>query len=276
MKEWQKAVKYVALGLAIFLSVSIIGGILSAVAAFGGIFDFFNGNKDLVGDSKSYSVSNDISALDIEIGAAELNIKIGDKFDIESNLKDLKVQEKNGKLIISQKERWFNISSEAAVLNIYIPENTEFKTADIATGAGKVTIQKLQAEEIDLELGAGAVIIENLISRRSADIDGGAGALTIEGGEIYNLDLNMGVGDLKLTGKLLGEADLDYGIGKTELNLIGNDYYDYSVILNKGIGKTTINGSTVSDGTVFGKGKTKIEIDGGIGENAILFLESAE
>ncbi len=276
MKEWQKAVKYVALGLAIFLSVSIIGGILSAVAAFGGIFDFFNGNKNLVGDSKSYSVSNDISALDIEIGAAELNIKIGDKFDIESNLKDLKVQEKNGKLIISQKERWFNISSEAAVLNIYIPENTEFKTADIATGAGKVTIQKLQAEEIDLELGAGAVIIENLISRRSADIDGGAGALTIEGGEIYNLDLTMGVGDLKLTGKLLGEADLDYGIGKTELNLIGNDYYDYSVILNKGIGKTTINGSTVSDGTVFGKGKTKIEIDGGIGENAILFLESAE
>ena len=224
MKEWQKAVKYVALGLAIFLSVSIIGGILSAVAAFGGIFDFFNGNKDLVGDIKSYSVSSDISALDIEIGAAELNIKIGDKFDIESNLKDLKVQEKNGKLIISQKERWFNISSEAAVLNIYIPENTEFKTADIATGAGKVTIQKLQAEEIDLELGAGAVIIENLISRRSADIDGGAGALTIEGGEIYNLDLNMGVGDLKLTGKLLGEADLDYGIGKTELNLIGNDY----------------------------------------------------
>ena len=276
MKEWQKAVKYVALGLAIFLSVSIIGGILSAVAAFGGIFDFFNGNKDLVGDIKSYSVSSDISALDIEIGAAELNIKIGDKFDIESNLKDLKVQEKNGKLIISQKERWFNISSEAAVLNIYIPENTEFKTADIATGAGKVSIQKLQAEEIDLELGAGAVIIENLISRRSADIDGGAGALTIEGGEIYNLDLTMGVGDLKLTGKLLGEADLDYGIGKTELNLIGNDYYDYSVILNKGIGKTTINGSTVSDGTVFGKGKTKIEIDGGIGENAILFLESAE
>ena len=276
MKEWQKAVKYVALGLAIFLSVSIIGGILSAVAAFGGIFDFFNGNKDLVGDSKSYSVSNDISALDIEIGAAELNIKIGDKFDIESNLKDLKVQEKNGKLIISQKERWFNISSEAAVLNIYIPENTEFKTADIATGAGKVTIQKLQAEEIDLELGAGAVIIENLISRRSADIDGGAGALTIEGGEIYNLDLTMGVGDLKLTGKLLGEADLDYGIGKTELNLIGNDYYDYSVILNKGIGKTTINGNAISDGTVFGKGKTKIEIDGGIGENAILFLESAE
>lgn len=276
MKEWQKAVKYVALGLAIFLSVSIIGGILSAVAAFGGIFDFFNGNKDLVGDIKSYSVSSDISALDIEIGAAELNIKIGDKFDIESNLKDLKVQEKNGKLIISQKERWFNISSEAAVLNIYIPENTEFKTADIATGAGKVSIQKLQAEEIDLELGAGAVIIENLISRRSADIDGGAGALTIEGGEIYNLDLNMGVGDLKLTGKLLGEADLDYGIGKTELNLIGNDYYDYSVILNKGIGKTTINGNAISDGTVFGKGKTKIEIDGGIGENAILFLESAE
>ena len=45
MTTFQKVIRYLAMALAIFLTVSIIGGILGAVGLFGGLFDDDIGDK---------------------------------------------------------------------------------------------------------------------------------------------------------------------------------------------------------------------------------------
>ena len=80
----------------------------------------------------------------------------------------------------------------------------------------------------------------------------------------------MGVGELNLTGELSGKSSIDYGVGETNIVLLGTDD-DYKVKLDKGIGEATIDGIKMSDDSVYGAGKNYIEIDGGVGELSISF-----
>ena len=73
----------------------------------------------------------------------------------------------------------------------------------------------------------------------------------------------MGVGSCKLNLEILNNSEIDAGIGKIDLNLIG-DNYKFKV--NKGIGKITINNNEMKDKTITGTGTSFIDIDGGIGE----------
>ena len=65
MTNFQKTVKYIAMAFAIFLTVSIIGGILSMFGLFGGFF----GGDAVTEDIKTYAVSSDIQSLEVKINA---------------------------------------------------------------------------------------------------------------------------------------------------------------------------------------------------------------
>lgn len=266
MTSWQKAIKYAAMAFAIFLSVSIIGGILSILTSFG----FFFGGKDVIGEMQIYNIGSEITELDIDISVADFAIKTDDDFRVESNHKYLTVEEKNGCLVISEKERFWGYDAGKVKLNIYIPEGTVFDKADIVTGAGIVSVNELSAETLLLELGAGEVNIKKLTAFDRAEIDGGAGSITISDGTLHDLDLDMGVGELKLTGRLTGESDLNYGVGATDLVLLGS-VDDYCVEIDKGLGEAKIDGEKMNDEGVYGSGENKIDIDGGVGEMKISF-----
>lgn len=274
MTTGQKVIKYLAIAFAIFLTVTIIGGILSAAGLLGG---FFTG-EDITGDRKTYSVSGDIQNLDIEIKAANLYIKEGEAFSVESNLKNLKVDEKNGGLIIKDaaeiKVHLFGSNSyENAELTIYVPARTVFENVNLATGAGRLNVESLTAETLDFELGAGEVSITSLIATKSADIEGGAGKITISGGALKGLDLEMGVGQLNLASALTGNCRLDLGIGETNIALIGNKN-DYKLELEKGLGSISVEGKAVSNYSIGGNGTNQVEIHGGIGAINLEFKES--
>ena len=72
----------------------------------------------------------------------------------------------------------------------------------------------------------------------------------------------MGVGELDLSAKLSGNSDIDAGVGRLNLNLIGNDY---KIKVDKGIGSASINGNDIKDDTYYGEGSNIIDIDGGVG-----------
>ena len=78
MTTLQKVIKYLALAFAIFLAVSIIGGILSAVGLFGGLFSA----DAVLEETKTYSVAAGVQNLKIEINAADLYIKEGSAFSV--------------------------------------------------------------------------------------------------------------------------------------------------------------------------------------------------
>lgn len=265
MTTFQKVVKYLAIAFAIFLSVAIIGGLLGAAGLFGGLFD----DEVVLENLESYSVSADIRSLEIEINAADLRIKEGEAFFVESNLKHLKVEEKGNTLFIKE-TRKLTGAYNGAVLTVYIPSRMKFNNVDLTTGAGKVTIAELSAETLDFELGAGEVNITSLTATRSAEIDGGAGRITVSSGALKNLDLGMGVGQLNLATALTGNCQMDLGIGESNITLIGSKE-DYRLEIEKGIGSVSIDGKNVTDYGSSGNGTNKVEINGGIGAINIHF-----
>lgn len=274
MTTLQRVIKYCAMAFAIFLSVSIIGGICSAL---GMLSIFFDDNDNTTGEKKSYAISNEIKSLDIDIGAADLRVVIGKSFSLESNYKNLSVKEKNGTLKISKDNvfNWFGSSHKGASVVLTIPDGFTFDDVDISTGAGKTDIDVLSAVKADLELGAGETIIGCLNVHSRTQLECGAGKMAIQGGEMNDLSAEIGVGKLELTGKLTGSSNVDYGVGTAELNLLGSRD-DYRIELDKGLGSATLDGKSMSDEGVYGNGKNRISVDGGVGRLRIQFEDGAE
>ena len=275
MTDVQRLIKYLAIAFAVVLTVAIIGGILSAVGVLGGIFLGGGEETDATGDMKTYAVGSRISELQIHINAADLSIKEGTAFSVESNLKHLTVEEKNGCLILKDLTTIKLNGSNAykdAVLTVYVPAGTVFERINLKTGAGRVTAGELLAETVDLELGAGDALIDTLVATKSADIEGGAGRIAISGGALHNLELDMGVGQLNLTSALTGECQLELGIGESNITLIGSREA-YELNIEKGIGEIRVDGKVVSDYGSSGNGTAEVKIQGGIGAIYVEFKE---
>lgn len=268
MTASQSVIKYCAIALAMLLSVAIIGSLIMSAA---GAFALLGGKRG-VGEMKTYEISGNIKTLEIEIGAAELNIRTGDRFSVESNLDKLKVTEKDGVLKISEKKRLSVTYNGKAELNICIPQGTEFEKFVLDAGAGTVKIESISAEKVSLDLGAGKTAVGRLSVSGKAEINGGAGKIDIADGRINELAADIGAGSITLTGTLTGKCALDVGVGKAEIILNGGfDAYRFSV--NKGIGDITVGGKSMSDGQEFGSGENLIGLDSGIGSITVSFAD---
>ena len=272
MTSVQKAIKYLAMAFAIFLTVSIIGGIFTGLAGVSYIFS--DHEKDaVVGEMQSYPTDGEISSLSLNLSAADLRIKTSDKFSVESNHQYISVSLNDGKLCIDETKNVFSPFYNNVTVILYVPENLVFDEVQIETDAGEVKIDTLSADVLKLSLGAGETEIKNLSVNSRADIDGGVGELTIDGGTLRNLELEMGVGELTLKSRIEGKCDLDFGIGEANLTILGSRE-DYQIELDKGIGEAKLEGKSMKDDSVYGAGVNHIEIDGGIGEMNIRFLEN--
>ena len=270
MNSVQKAIKYLAMAFAIFLSVSIIGGIITALTGV----SYFLSDRDRedVGEMQVYPIDGEISSLSVDLSGAELKIKTADKFSVESNHHDISVKKENGELCIQETKRLFFVDPKGISVTLYIPEDFVFDEATVETGAGRVEIDALSADVLKLSLGAGEAEIRNLTASSRADIDGGAGELKIDGGRLCNLELDMGVGQLTVKSRMEGQSSIDCGVGEIKLTLLGSRE-DYQIEIDKGIGEATLAGEGMRDDSVYGAGKNRIEIDGGIGEIDIDFAE---
>ncbi len=264
MTAFQKTVKYLALALAIFLSVSIISGIAGIGIA---LFSFLESDP-LSDELETHETSQSITSLNINISAANFKIKESDKFSIESNLKDLTVNEKEGTLTIKDKKNMLKFNKDAKLI-VYVPQDVVFKNVKISVGAGKMEADSIKSERLSINLGAGDTSINHINISNFASIEGGAGKITISDGTIKNLDLKMGTGKLELKSEITGESELDLGVGETILNLIGEES-NYSVNVEKGLGKVEVSGKEVSWYET-NQGENEIDIEGGIGNITISY-----
>lgn len=268
MTPMQKTAKYLAIALAVLIIVGIIAGIVTAIGVIGFMF-----NKEEKGpeEMQTFELSDNITSLDIKIGAADFSIVFGDAFCVESGSGKVTVTEKDGKLTIKEKSRFgFGFRSEDITVVLHIPENTVFDKIEISTGAGKVSICSLVADSIKLDFGAGNVTVDELVAKERADIGLGAGKVEIRDGALKDLDLDMGVGELKLTSALTGDCDIDCGVGAAEFNIIGS-VDEYMIDIQKGLGETKLNGKSFSG--VYGDGANRLDIDGGVGRVEVNFTE---
>lgn len=270
MTPVQKAVKYLAIALAVFLIFGIISGIMSAVGAIFGVFQ-----TDGVTDELTvYEVSEQVTELEIEVNAANFTIKTADRFSVESNLKYLTVEEKDGTLVIKDRKK-NGVRFDNPVLTLYVPKETVFEYVTITTGAGKLQIDLLSTNELQLTLGAGEVKIDKLCAQQSATIEGGTGAITIRDGSLTDLELQMGVGQLDMTAALYGDSFMQLGVGQTDLTVLCAKE-QYSIEIEKGLGSITVDRTSVDGDYHFGDGEDRLEIEGGIGSINLKFAPTEE
>ena len=271
MTQKQKIIKYCAIALAVLLIASIVVGILQTISAMKLLFGGKDGD---LGEMKSYGTFDDVRNLKISLSAAQLEIKSGEAFSVESNSEKFTVQCKNGNLTLKDTRRsvfWGNSAVITVILTV--PEGFVFDRVDIEAGAGNVTISDMTAKRFCMELGAGNVDIRTLSVTEETEIEGGTGQLRFTSSTLRDLEMGLGVGSLTMEARLLGDAEIECSVGTAEILLLG-DRSDYRIELEKGLGDVTLNGEAVSGFKTFGDGRNELEIHGGVGSISVSFAEN--
>lgn len=275
MTTAQKVIKYIALGFAAFLIVTIISAILSGGYALLRAFGLIHVDKNIVTEELKVISSEvkEISTLKIDLSCTNLDVKIGDNFKVETNNSKITFTNDNGSVKIKEENRnWLNNNKESNLI-IYIPRDMiAIDETKIETGAGKINIEKLNTQSLYLELGAGDVYIKNLTVTKEAKIDGGLGRTELKSCEINNLKANLGMGDFVFNGKLTGKNEIDSGVGAIDIDLMDNKG-NYKINVSKGLGNVTLDGQKLEMDRVYGTGENYLDVDGCIGEIKIEFKE---
>lgn len=270
MTAFQKIVKYLAIAFAVFLIITIISAVLTAINGLAGVLGLKKESKEL--DNKTSLIQledTNIATLDIDIAYANLKIKKGEYLLAQTNNTNIECKQDANKLkIVEKNHKWFSKNNNSEI-TIYIPEGLILEDVKIETGAGKIDIEEINAKKISFELGAGQTEI-NELNVDEAYIEGGVGRFIIQSGVINNLDFDMGIGETIISAKLLGKSEINTGIGKLKLNIDGNKE-DYKINATKGLGSINIDGKDISNEEKIGNGENSIKIDGGIGSISVDF-----
>lgn len=263
MTTTNKIIKYLAIGLGCFLIFLII---YTVAVGFYGLTELLFSNKkndnDNLNQNKVCNYASSFNELDIDIKNSSLIIKTGDEFLIETNSENISCNNDGNKLVIKESKSSFFKTKDIKTVTIYIPNNMFLNEIDLETGVGKVNIDNLNTNNLELSFGVGDVLI-NEIKVNYAKIETGVGKVTIKNGNFSNLDLDTGLGEVNITSLIKKVGKIDTGVGNLNLNLIGKDY---KIKVNKGFGVTKINGKEVSDSQVLGNGNVFVFVDGGIGK----------
>lgn len=271
MLTFQKIIKYLGFAFAFFLIFAIFQAILFGISSFSFLLNEKRDNN-VTKDLTELVIKEKISSIDIDVTAVHVIFKESDIFKVETNNKYIKYDINRGKLLLKEAKHDLLTKNKMGKLVIYLPRDVLFDKSVLDLGAGKVDIKVLKTKELDLDFGAGEVEIGNLIVTDEAYINTGAGKVKINYSEIHNLDLDLGVGDFSLTSKLRGKNEIDAGVGKLKLNLLGT-IDDYSIEVEDGIGQIKVDDKRVKDGN-YGRGNSIIELDGGVGSIDINFVPS--
>lgn len=203
----------------------------------------------------------------IDLKATSLKLEAGEKFQVIADQNVIEFRRSADKVYVEEREfgffrNWHKVGGEVRI--ILPKDGEELDRVTIDAGAGAILIEALATKNLALDLGAGRAEINNLTVSNNTKINGGAGLVIINDASLNDVDLDMGVGRMAFSGEIKGNADVDAGVGKLELTLFG-DENDYRMKFSKGIGAISLNGQNMSDDSVWGRGDSTIDIDGGVG-----------
>lgn len=282
MKQTQKVIKYIAIAFGSFLSVVIIGTILSATVLglriFGGVLELEDSKSNIAIEKMDYQQEfKNIENIKIEGNVAKFILKEADtdiiKVEVKKADTTLKVMQQ-GKDLVIKEEDIFSVfgKTESAYVQINVPKGTLLKKVEIDNQAGNIEVANLQIEDLVLEVGAGTIKLEQIQVKNHTKIDGGAGKIEIIKGFFNSLDFSGGIGDFYFNGTVKENSEIEAGIGKLELELIEKKE-DYQIKIDKGLGALHIQGESIQENTIYGEGNIQIRLECGIGSTSIKFIE---
>ena len=265
MTTLQRVIKYLAIGFAIFLCIVIVNAVVSGIQLVTDNFNFINKKSEPV-ENEDYSsyikYEESINYLNIDLTGSNLIIKTGEELSVKVGNKNVKVTQNDNELRIVDKTKKI-LRNNFKDTVVTIPEDTLFSKVNISTGAGKVSIEGISTDSLEMKLGAGKVEVSSIYSMNTK-IETGAGNVEIKDSDLNNLDLELGVGEIKIDGNITGRSSIESGVGALILNLNASSSM-YKFDLEKGLGEMNVNGETITGNKVIGDGDNYIKIEGGIG-----------
>lgn len=266
MTAAQRVIKSLAIALAAVLCVSLFGGAFTLAYW---LDQTDNDTDPAPAMVRTWAPADPLHRLEVELTTIQLTVQTGDAPAVQTNSERLTLEERDGTVTVRETGRPRPMTDAAEVVTVTLPSTLVLEEAVLSTGAGRVRLQGLQTDRLELELGAGTADLVAVTALSGAFIDGGAGRLTVQEGQLANLELDMGAGQLLLQTALSGTADIDLGVGAAQVTL--PDPADaYTFCVDKGVGRMTLNGRALSDGETIGHGATVVQIDGDVGHVTLL------
>ena len=280
MTGFQKFIKYAAIALGIYLSITIVLVLLGIARGFVGA-SRNNEIRDLVRDREQYQTEDitrtyeNIKKLEVNVEETELIIRNGDTFKIEgTNIPDrMEIEQDGNKLKVSDEEVSSSFSDENMVVTIYIPEDIKLDTIDLEINYVSADIQKLNATNLKLDIYNNYCEIDEIIAD-NVEFKNEEGNLDIYDAEIGRLlfDSEAGVEDVSLD--ITGNAEINLEYSYTDMNLIGTQE-DYQINTKNQSGNIYIDGTTItSNSETLGSGNAKVNLDNVHADIFISFREA--
>lgn len=250
MKENVKRI--LAYVLAIFVITMIISFIISFTAFVIRLYNMNlkTENINLKTEEIFEEKNNNIKKIHLDCDNANIHILKGDTFNIKSTNKKYDVKVEDGELKILEKGKMkleifagVKINSKEKI-EIYIPENRHFEKVYISAGVSKILVDNINADNLEIDAGVGNIDVKN--------------------GNINIFKLTCGVGNVLVRSKFNESAKIEGGVGKLNLEIL-NKKEDINMKIERGLGQIYYNGETLKE-DVFGDGKVKFEIEGGLGQ----------
>lgn len=188
--------------------------------------------------------AEEITGLDVEIGTCQLKILPSEDQNlyvraesagsyqgyVSDGTLHLKAISSTGLgASLSTEDNTINLDLQApgCEITLYVPTDFYFEEVKVSLGAGSVASSTLwRAGELELELAAGEIELSNL--------------------EVVSLNAQVGAGTLTYNGSVLGNADVECGMGDIELELSGAETdFNYDVEVAAGdviIGRESFGG----------------------------------
>lgn len=240
----------------------------------------FYGNIDVLsGTVEKFSLGNDITDLDIEVGGCKVETRpsADDNFYIEAK--------RAGKLQAFVEERELHIVSTVnshhitgenfCEIILYVPTDFRFREAEVQMGAGSLVMDELLAAEASLEVGAGQIELKK-VEVSDLDISVGMGVLSVDQLHADTLSAEVGMGKLTAVCDIESFGELECNMGTIELEVIGRqDSFNY--VMEGSMGNIDVGGDSYSgftqEKTINNNAKKRLEISGTMGNISLQFTE---
>ena len=203
--------------------------------------------------------------LEISMSAGSLTFVEGSAFQIDYDKSVINVSTHGDSVTIENDHAHPTASQRRRMdVTVTVPAGYAFDSVDVEMGAGKMIVHSLNADALDLELGAGSATFDRVYITGSAEIQEGAGELAIKGGQINNLTLQCGAGATRVAAALTGTNTVNAAVGAVDLKFDGSEA-DYTVAFQMGLGACYYNNEKIARSASFGEGPTLVNITGGFG-----------
>ena len=218
-KNWTK--KYQIIIRTITLII-VLGSICYHFLGFSEMIGFANKNESS-NDTTEYDFTGEsISAIDIDMDAADLDISYGDKFTVSHNI-DKKYQPnvelKNGELSITQSitRKSIHSLSDDFKIDIVIPRDSKLDKLGINIDAGDIDVLAITGKGFNLDADAGDINIVGVEFDKTS-IAADAGNIGIEDSSLGKLSIDADMGEINLNDVVFSDGDIEADMGNVEVS----------------------------------------------------------